>query len=198
MLKAEALRLGQPDPWGYLSSPQQKTGCVVSVLRIMFLEFSTALMPSLRLLCLWPHPHVDNTYRVSSFSLLSRKTRLSSFPLEGRGDQLRGGPVRSHNYLLWKPGQDPLCVKRFFRVIPSRLQSCPGLGSWTSLASRSLTHQGPHAASSWLALGLELCLCLQVLKAELMICCFRPRGTGRPSRETPQRAIAALRAMTMW
>lgn len=100
-LKAEAVGLGWPDAWGTFL-PQQKASCVVSVLRIMVLEVSTTQMPTLRLLHLCPIPMqtVTNTYRVSSFSLLSGKTWLSSFPLEGRGDRLRAGQVRSLSHLL--------------------------------------------------------------------------------------------------
>lgn len=51
-------------------TPQQKTGCVVSVLTIMVLEVSTAQMPSLRLLHLCPHPYSDSNQYLQGLRLL--------------------------------------------------------------------------------------------------------------------------------
>lgn len=134
-LKAEALRLGQPDPWGtYLPPTKDRLWglCAQNYGSGSFYSSGAQPQPSLPLSPPAFVPTlmqtVTNTYRVSSFSLLSRKTRLSSFSLKGRGDQLRGGQVRGHSHLLWKAGQDPLCMKRMYRTIPSRLQSRPGRG----------------------------------------------------------------------
>lgn len=65
---------------------------MISVLRTAVLEVSTVQIPSLRLLSTRPTvtPTVTHTHRVSSFPLLSGKTWLSSFPLEGKGVQLKG------------------------------------------------------------------------------------------------------------
>lgn len=56
------------------------------VLRAAVLEVSMAQIPRFRHLT----QTVTHTHRVSSFSLLSGKTWLSSFPLEGKGDELKG------------------------------------------------------------------------------------------------------------
>lgn len=166
--------------------PQQKTGCGVSVLRIMVLEVSTAQVPSLSLLRLCPHPHADCNQYLQGLQLLPSLQEDPAFLVL---------PERQRRSAQGRPGQgpQPSALESWARPlvhekdvqndsIQAPESSWPRL--WACLASGSLAHQGPHPMSSWLDLGLELCLCPQVLKAELIFH-FRPRGTGRPSAGTP-------------
>lgn len=166
------------------------------VLRAAVLEVSMAQIPRLRLLSTCPHCHADgnpHTHRVSSFSLLPGKTWLSSFPLEGRGDQLRGPGQESRPSVLesWaRPLRHEKDLQGNSIQVPEFFWpwfwACLGSGSLPGFLS--LCHP---------SLGPRLCLCPQVLKTE-QVWYSRPRETGRPSKEAPWGGVGWEDSSALW
>lgn len=148
-LKAEAVGLGWPDAWGTFL-PQQKTSCVVSVLRIMVLEVSTTQMPTLRLLCLCTHSHADSNEHLQGLQLLPSLREDPAF-LVPPGRQRRsaqGRPGQEPQSSALKSWSTPLVHEEDLQSDSIQAPESFWLCFRALLTSGSLTHRGPHAASS--------------------------------------------------
>lgn len=154
---------------------------MISVLKALVLEVSVAQIPSLRLLSICPHGHADsNPYSqgpqllpslLEDLAFLVPPGRQRRSAQEGAGQEARPSVLEIWARILGREKdlqRDSIQAPELFWP-----RAC--------LCSGSLP-QVPRAVSPWPDLGLELCLCSQLLKAEL-VWGSRPRGTGRPSME---------------